>query len=67
MTRLRAGQLKSIRPTKGEIKKERENGGLVEEPPREVEIIAPGKTPRRGKGGSEKSRILMLRKLFVIF
>ncbi|AAW45590.2 conserved hypothetical protein [Cryptococcus deneoformans JEC21] len=63
VTRLRAGQLKSIRPTKGEIKRERENGGLVDEPPREVEIIAPGKTPRRGKGGSEKSRILMLHAL----
>ncbi|KIR34067.1 hypothetical protein I352_03300 [Cryptococcus deuterogattii MMRL2647] len=63
VTRLRAGQLKSIRPTKGEIKKERENGGLVDEPPREVEIIAAGKTPRRGKGGSEKSRILMLHAL----
>ncbi|OXG29357.1 hypothetical protein C360_05473 [Cryptococcus neoformans Bt15] len=63
VTRLRAGQLKSIRPTMGEIKRERENGGLVDEPPREVEIIAPGKTPRRGKGGSEKSRILMLHAL----
>ncbi|KAE8539458.1 hypothetical protein D1P53_004559 [Cryptococcus gattii VGV] len=63
VTRLRTGQLKSIRPTKGEIKKERENGGLVDEPPREVEIIAAGKTPRRGKGGSEKSRILMLHAL----
>ncbi|WVN84987.1 uncharacterized protein L203_100124 [Cryptococcus depauperatus CBS 7841] len=60
VTRMRTGKLKSIRPSKADIKKERENGGLVDEPPREVEIIAPGKTPRRGKGGSEKSRILML-------
>nr|ODN94039.1 hypothetical protein L203_00213 [Cryptococcus depauperatus CBS 7841] len=63
VTRMRTGKLKSIRPSKADIKKERENGGLVDEPPREVEIIAPGKTPRRGKGGSEKSRILMLHAL----
>ncbi|WVQ84301.1 hypothetical protein IAT38_006453 [Cryptococcus sp. DSM 104549] len=63
VTRLRAGQLKSIRPSKAEIRKERENGGLLDEPPREVDIIAPGKTPKRGKGGSEKSRILMLHAL----
>ncbi|WWD19565.1 hypothetical protein CI109_104026 [Kwoniella shandongensis] len=35
----------------------------ADEPPREVEPIAPGRTPRRGKGGSEKSRILMLHAL----
>ncbi|WWC91625.1 uncharacterized protein L201_006571 [Kwoniella dendrophila CBS 6074] len=64
VTRLRAGKLKSIRPTLGEIKKEREKeGGLLDEPPREVEMIAPGKVPKRGKGGSEKSRIMMLHAL----
>ncbi|WVF73026.1 hypothetical protein IAT40_007844 [Kwoniella sp. CBS 6097] len=64
VTRLRAGKLKSIRPMVGEIKREREkDGGLLDEPPREVEPIAPGRTPRRGKGGSEKSRILMLHAL----
>ncbi|WWC94776.1 hypothetical protein V866_001625 [Kwoniella sp. B9012] len=64
VTRLRAGKLKSIRPTVGEIKREREKeGGLLDEPPREVEMIAPGKAPRRGKGGSEKSRIMMLHAL----
>ncbi|WWC64672.1 uncharacterized protein I303_107283 [Kwoniella dejecticola CBS 10117] len=64
VTRLRAGKLKSIRPSVGEIKREREKeGGLLGEPPREVEMIAPGKAPRRGKGGSEKSRIMMLHAL----
>ncbi|ODN95177.1 hypothetical protein L198_04564 [Cryptococcus wingfieldii CBS 7118] len=63
VTRLRAGQLKSIRPSKAEIRKQRENGGLLDEPPREVESVAPGKAPKRGKGGSEKSRILMLHAL----
>ncbi|KAK8853153.1 hypothetical protein IAR55_003854 [Kwoniella newhampshirensis] len=64
VTRLRAGKLKSIRPTMGEIKREREQeGGLLDEPPREVEPIAPGRVGRRGKGGSEKSRILMLHAL----
>ncbi|WWC71932.1 uncharacterized protein I206_105891 [Kwoniella pini CBS 10737] len=64
VTRLRAGKLKSIRPSVGEIKRERDKeGGLLDEPPREVEMIAPGKAPRRGKGGSEKSRIMMLHAL----
>lgn len=50
----------------GEIKRERENGGLVDELFREVEIIVLGKIFRCGKGGSEKFCIFMFCK-FLFF
>ena len=61
-SQLRSGQLKSIRPTRADIKRERGmEGGLLDVPPREVEAVQPGIVPKRGRGGTEKSRILMLR------
>lgn len=69
--------MKSIRPSKGEIQRIRDEQGLIDEPPREVDMVAPDKAPKRyviistlikikliprGKGATEKSRILMLRK-----
>lgn len=44
--RMRAGKLKSIRPTKGEIKRIRETVGLLDEPPRFATIVPLNK---RGK------------------
>lgn len=44
--RMRAGKLKSIRPTKGEIRRIRETVGLLDEPPRFATIVPPNK---RGK------------------
>ena len=77
VARMRAGKLKSIRPTKGEIQRSRENGGLLEQPPRNTDMVSPDKAPKRsvsdastmrlkltlsrGKGATERSRILMLR------
>jgi hypothetical protein len=78
VARMRAGKLKSIRPTKGEVQRQRENGGLLEQPPRNTDMVSPDKAPKRsapnrvrmtcvlirnrGKGATERSRILMLRK-----
>jgi hypothetical protein len=70
-SRLRSGQLKSIRPSKAEAKREKEN--LLETPPREADAVSVWDVKKRwvheerayltfrGKGGSEKSRVLMLR------
>ncbi|RXK37771.1 hypothetical protein M231_04927 [Tremella mesenterica] len=64
VSRLRAGKLHSIRPCVAEINRERSsNGGLLDVPPRQVKLVDPGAAPKRGKGGSEKSRILMLHAL----
>lgn len=48
--RMRTGELKSIRPSKSELQKFREGGGLLDEPPREVDMVAPDKTPKRSAG-----------------
>ncbi|EJT50762.1 hypothetical protein A1Q1_08110 [Trichosporon asahii var. asahii CBS 2479] len=61
--RMRAGKLKSIRPTKGEIKRIRETVGLLDEPPRFATIVPPNKRGKLGRGGTEKSRIKMLHAL----
>lgn len=47
VTRMRSGKLKSIRPNKGEIQRMRDNGGLLDEPPRDTDMVAPDKTPKR--------------------
>ncbi|KAL1409946.1 hypothetical protein Q8F55_003945 [Vanrija albida] len=63
VTRMRAGKLRSIRPSLAEVKRVRGDVGLLDEPPREQVAVPPGRTGKRGKGGSEKSRILMLHAL----
>lgn len=79
VSRMRSGKLKSIRPSKGEIQRIRDEQGLIDEPPREVDMVAPDKAPKRyvnyispgkklivrGKGATEKSRILMLREFIL--
>jgi hypothetical protein len=44
---MRSGKLKSIRPSKGEIQRIRDEQGLIDEPPREVDMVAPDKAPKR--------------------
>jgi hypothetical protein len=44
---MRSGKLKSIRPGKGEIQRIRQEQGLIDEPPREVDMVAPDKAPKR--------------------
>jgi hypothetical protein len=61
VARMRAGKLKSIRPSTSEVRKARADGGLLDEPPRLQTAVTPGQVGKRGKGGSEKSRIMMLR------
>jgi hypothetical protein len=47
VSRMRSGKLKSIRPGKGEIQRIREEQGLIDEPPRDVDMVAPDKAPKR--------------------
>jgi hypothetical protein len=47
VSRMRSGNLKSIRPGKGEIQRIRDEQGLIDEPPREVDMVAPDKAPKR--------------------
>ena len=47
VSRMRSGKLKSIRPSKGEIQRIRDEQGLIDEPPREVDMVAPDKAPKR--------------------
>ncbi|BEI80261.1 hypothetical protein CcaverHIS002_0107900 [Cutaneotrichosporon cavernicola] len=63
VTRMRAGKLKSIRPSYAEIARARKDGGLLEKPPRLQEAVRPWQTSKRGRGGSEKSRIVMIHAL----
>lgn len=47
VSQMRSGKLKSIRPGKGEIQRIREEQGLLDEPPREVDMVSPDKAPKR--------------------
>jgi hypothetical protein len=47
VSRMRSGKLKSIRPSQGEIQRIRDEQGLIDEPPREVDMVAPDKAPKR--------------------
>lgn len=47
VARMRAGKLKSIRPSKAEIRRARADGGLLDKPPRLQEAVRPWQTSKR--------------------
>lgn len=47
VSRMRAGKLRSIRPSLSEIKRTREEVGLLDEPPRQQDAVPPGRTGKR--------------------
>lgn len=47
VSRMRAGKLKSIRPSLGEVKRVRKEVGLLEKPPRLQEAVRPWQTSKR--------------------
>lgn len=47
VSRMRAGKLRSIRPNPSEIRKAKENGDLVDEPPRLQAAVTPGQVGKR--------------------
>jgi len=47
VSRMRAGKLRSIRPNPSEMRKAKENGDLVDVPPRLQEAVTPGKVGKR--------------------
>jgi hypothetical protein len=47
VARMRSGKLRSIRPNSSEIRRAKENGDLVDEPPRLQESVTPGQVGKR--------------------